>query len=120
MGGADVDGRLQSELRRTFGHKEVRSVCVAYTFGTAEQRTKFSFIKVPVGPDLTIVAGGLVILHKQREHADYDLFTTVNKTEAETAVQLAIRCVGLWGPLERTVEGREFLTALLLFGRTRG
>ena len=113
-----ASAQLRNQVRRSFGHGEIKKACLAYLGSHSPSTPQQSGHMV--SRDIFDVCLGFKGLHLAREDADYDLSQAATQTEAVEFLELAFVSVELWDGVQGTEEAASFIATLYLMGRRRG
>ncbi len=114
------DPVFRTKVGRAFQHGPMRSVCDKYNPAKPDKNTgQFTtqegqgFPSQVIAPDVREIAATFIALYDAREKADYDDATTVQHTEALTAVQRVESAFLSWLTVQTDPSAVMFLQELL-------
>ena len=108
--------RLRWQVRRAFGHSDIKEVCRSFSVGRIVnlRRSTQALVSEPLQPQLVSVAAQFIELYDARQAADYDLSATYSRLEVTKLIAIADHIFRDWHTIRHTANATVFLTALLL------
>ncbi|HNB90352.1 hypothetical protein [Plasticicumulans sp.] len=107
---------LRQRIARACEHGEMRRVCERFAQPAGRLPPGLqTLLPGGVPPALQQVAATFVELQEARHEADYNLASSLTRTDAQRLIELARRACSTWVTVRECEESRVFLLAFLFF-----
>lgn len=101
-------------LRRTLNHEPMKAVSGMFSKGHYPKVFQDVASRMPVPEDLKLVAKAFVDLQIEREKADYEFGTRVERAAATLLIERAEAAFKAWERVKNADEARLYLASILL------